>query len=166
MPDDLLELSYVPKSHCAAGQCSDCCKMIVLKGSKESYRFIVEHVAPGQIPEYEVQNAQHVVDHFIQIPIELAVQMNERRVAQNLYGNYFLCSWLDQATNLCRHHEDRPPLCRGFPFYDRDPMSPELFGGLAAYPQCSFWWDIPRDRWPAWVTEATVLPSPLPQNAC
>ena len=24
------------------------------------------------------------------------------------------CCWLDQATRLCKHHQDRPAVCRGF----------------------------------------------------
>ena len=35
----------------------------------------------------------------------------------------YACDRFDAASRLCTAHEDRPPICRGYPWYDGPPTS-------------------------------------------
>ncbi len=39
-------------------------------------------------------------------------------------GYAYACDRFDPVTRLCTAHDERPPVCRGYPFYDRpsDPL--------------------------------------------
>ena len=37
----------------------------------------------------------------------------------------YTCAAFDPQTRLCTAHEDRPPVCRGYPWYDRPPTRAE-----------------------------------------
>ncbi len=77
----------------------------------------------------------------------------------------YKCDAFDADTRLCTAHEQRPPICRDFPWYGRDPLE-DTAPPLATYPdgrpllplRCSFWADVPSDRWPA---GTEPLPSPV-----
>jgi Fe-S-cluster containining protein len=51
------------------------------------------------------------------------------------------CDAFDPATRLCTAHEDRPPVCRGYPWYGEDPAGSSR--ALALYPECSYLIDAP-----------------------
>jgi Fe-S-cluster containining protein len=62
-----------------------------------------------------------------------------RAAALPLY--FYECDAFDPATNLCTAHADRPPVCRGFPWYGRAPEA----ASLRPFKECSFWEDV-RER--------------------
>jgi Fe-S-cluster containining protein len=47
---------------------------------------------------------------------------------------YYRCSWL--ADNLCAHHSQRPPICRGFPHYEAAPTI--QVDDLLPTPRCGY----------------------------
>lgn len=36
-------------------------------------------------------------------------------------GHAYQCDFFDHETRLCTGHEERPPVCRGYPWYDEPP---------------------------------------------
>jgi Fe-S-cluster containining protein len=48
------------------------------------------------------------------------------------------CSMFDLESRLCTAHDSRPPVCRGFPWYGREPHKV----AIEKYINCSFWADV------------------------
>ncbi len=71
-------------------------------------------------------NARFIVDHWH----SNGQPDSDRR--HRLYS----CDRFDPQTRLCTAHEDRPPICRGFPYYGRETITVDL------PEQCSY-----RDDW-------------------
>lgn len=61
----------------------------------------------------------------------------------SLTASLWQCDRFDPATRECTAHDERPPVCRGYPWY-RDGPTPER--AALAYSCCSFLLDVP----PAW----------------
>lgn len=78
----------------------------------------------------------------------------------NLGDDDATCDMFDPVSRLCTAHDQRPPVCRDFPWYGAPPkpgatLNPSLDGGSASL-RCSFWVDVPRSEWP---TDA--MPTPI-----
>lgn len=55
------------------------------------------------------------------------------------------CDKYDPVSRLCTAHDDRPPICRGYPWYGDEPRG----NATAVLPGCSHLWDLkPGDRGP------------------
>jgi len=52
---------------------------------------------------------------------------------------YLECSRYDSEHEACSAYEDRPPLCRRFPWYGREPGD----GNVPAESRCSYLLDVP-----------------------
>ena len=55
------------------------------------------------------------------------------------------CDRFDPLTNLCMAHDERPPVCSGFPWYGKTPAA-EHAKGMSV--NCSYWADIPEENQP------------------
>lgn len=55
------------------------------------------------------------------------------------------CDHFDPATLLCTAHDERPPICADFPFYNGEPTNLPLSG----FTLCAFYADLPEDARPA-----------------
>jgi Fe-S-cluster containining protein len=70
-------------------------------------------------------------------------------VATTSHGSHLRCDQFDIDTRLCTAHDDRPAICRGFPWYGRAPSSEP--GPLPL--RCSFTADLPEAQRPeGWVS--------------
>jgi Fe-S-cluster containining protein len=50
---------------------------------------------------------------------------------------YYRCKWFDQETRKCTNYENRPPMCRDYPWHGRPPTE------WKALPKtCGFLWDL------------------------
>ena len=58
---------------------------------------------------------------------------------------YWTCDAYDPERGTCTAHEDRPPLCRDYPWYGREP---DAEGASHLYKQCSYLADLPPDQRP------------------
>jgi hypothetical protein len=58
---------------------------------------------------------------------------------------YWMCDVFDPEHGQCTAHDQRPPLCREYPWYGKEPSADQL--GLM-YSQCSYLADLPRDQRP------------------
>lgn len=63
----------------------------------------------------------------------------------SLGDNEYRCDQFDPAARLCAAHDDRPPVCRSFPWYGEDPVA---FRTESLVPQCSYLADVPRSERP------------------
>ena len=53
-------------------------------------------------------------------------------------GHAYTCDFFDATTRLCTAHDERPPICRGYPWYDEPPAR-----RLVVLPvQCSYRADL------------------------
>lgn len=52
------------------------------------------------------------------------------------------CDRFDPQARTCTAYEDRPPVCRNYPWY-RDGPTEQRAGNLPA--RCSLLWDVPRE---------------------
>lgn len=155
--------AFVPHGGCAPG-CGQCCELVALKGSPESYRFLLDRFPPEAVSDDDRRNAEWIVTRMWRIPVAMAVEINARRVAQNPHNRFYLCSAFNAETRQCMAYEQRPPFCRVFPWAGRSPTNPEVLGGLGPFSRCGYWHDVPRADWPAW---ADPLPAPgQPANCC
>lgn len=142
-----------------------CCATVGLRGSRDGYRFWLEHIDRNDPKNAEtVEQAEFVIAHLKPIDRAIAFQINPQRVSRDPLAEYYLCDNYDAETQRCRDYEHRPALCRDFPMYGETLEERVAKGGLASFPQCSYWNLVPREQWPAHVSEATV--TPLPQNCC
>lgn len=57
----------------------------------------------------------------------------------------YSCDQYDPETKLCGAHEDRPPVCSGYPWYHKGVG----YGVPAMNPQCSYLLDVAPDKRPA-----------------
>ena len=72
----------------------------------------------------------------------------------------FECSSFDRETRLCTIYDDRPHVCRDYPWYGPSPSDPRYDGQIGPEDflplRCSFWADVPRDQWPKGVDPLPV----------
>lgn len=57
-------------------------------------------------------------------------------------GAYHSCDRFDRETRLCTAHDERPPICQGYPWYGHDPQSVVDERGIFLSPRCSFLEDV------------------------
>lgn len=114
---------------CAA--CGGCCDPVHLS---ESSRLNIERLAAldlAELNEPTRADVEFTAEHWTEI----------RRDPDG--GAAYSCDRYDPNTRLCTAHDDRPPVCRNYPFYGRpgDPSSLGLTPGGG--PDCSYWLDVP-----------------------
>jgi Fe-S-cluster containining protein len=56
-------------------------------------------------------------------------------------GVYMECNYFDSEARMCRAGPARPPVCRDYPWYGREPGDIKPANSLP--PRCSFWADVP-----------------------
>lgn len=74
-------------------------------------------------------------------------------------GTYYTCNQFDGERNLCKVHDAQPRVCSGYPWYESPPG--ETSGLSRAFLRCSFWVDVPREKWPE---GCDPLPSPTEEQ--
>lgn len=115
-------------------KCGDCCAVIMLKVTK------------ADIEKCSGPDRDFIMQHWTEISRKEA-----NRLAPGLVklcrGNphvFYSCDKWDSESRLCTAHDERPPVCQGFPWYDREPNG----FALLPYRRCSFWHEVPREQWP------------------
>jgi len=115
-------------------RCGSCCDPVHLDPSN---RALIDGCRDGTKIAAPGGSAEFILAHWTEI---------ERRDT----GATYSCDRYDPDTRACTAHEDRPPVCRNYPWYDDD-TDPEALRKRA--PQvnrcCSFLLDVPpADRGP------------------
>lgn len=158
----------------ACAMCGDCCRAIAMKRSMTRivawarwYRQWDRYLASGgevrPTQEEHGHNPRTRLDvyfmekHWHRVGREEAARLLPGMGYKGAY--YFTCDAFDPEANLCTAHEERPPICRDFPWYESRPDL-EVTRLNPAFRRCSYWADVPRERWPEGIDP---LPSPLIQ---
>ncbi len=120
-------------------KCGLCCRAIGIRQPKRELR--------AQARQGDA-NGSFTARHWHRISRAEALRRNpgmayriESARASSLPLYFYECDALDPRTNLCMAHTDRPPVCRGFPWYGRAPEE----AWLLPFKECSFWEDV-RER--------------------
>lgn len=110
-------------------QCGNCCERIPLNTTKTALR--------KQKPETEKgrANRSFVLAHWTWVG---------RWGKQQVYS----CDAFDPVTRQCTAHDERPPICREYPWYGRSPNKEQLMAEPEKLGSCSYWFDIPKKEWP------------------
>lgn len=58
----------------------------------------------------------------------------------------YRCDAFDPVTRLCTARDGRPPVCRNYPWYGREPSAEQAAKNMG--PQCSYLADLPPDQRP------------------
>jgi Fe-S-cluster containining protein len=106
-------------------RCGDCCDVIPLQFTKKD-------VAAGKS-----QSREFIIKHWHRISREEAA----KRIPTMGYKGtrFYRCDKWDSATRLCTVQDEKPPVCRDFPWYGDTPEPDRL----RHFPRCSFWADVP-----------------------
>jgi Fe-S-cluster containining protein len=117
--------------------CGDCCDPVWLPYGEE---MIIDALAADKIgqPSSLGEDAQWVAHHMKPLNPQPVARAG---AAQG--STAWACDALDQVTRLCTAQSLRPPMCRGYPWYDRTAGTT----ADALLPGCSHHWDLePGER--------------------
>lgn len=104
-------------------RCGDCCENIKTSWTLDSLEKVALKEGP-ESPNYK--NYEFVRDNWVS-------QLEE---PQENYEQW-TCLKFDPVGRLCTAHEDRPPVCSGYPWYGKEPKRTALLEA-----RCSFQADI------------------------
>jgi len=114
-------------------RCGDCCDPVILTHTKR------------QVREGGGPSAPFILANWRRISrAEAARRRPGLEAFQGDGYRYYECAAFDPETRLCGARDDRPPVCRGFPWYGQEPNA----GRLGSLSRCSFWADIPPAQRP------------------
>jgi len=94
-------------------RCGDCCENMPLNVTKKQLRryLATEATRPGGPRNVDHEaNARFILTHW-------------HRSGGGGTATRYSCDAFDPLTRLCTAHEERPPICQGYPWYGRTPTS-------------------------------------------
>ena len=135
-------VSFIRMTECQPG-CGACCSPVGL-----GYSQLELYNKPSRVND---DDYDFIMDHLTQITRKQALELNPWLKSARLYqldinneltmtSTYYVCDFFDTETRLCMNHENRPPLCRAYPWAGGAP-NPEL----QLPPTCSFRADVGRE---------------------
>jgi Fe-S-cluster containining protein len=120
-------------------RCGDCCESIWLNTTKTRMRQSMVAVDPDIDPDVWIaigwtvesarrarENAKFLLQHW-------------HRSSGGGKNIRWSCDAFNSETRLCEAHDERPAVCRDYPWYGGAPKE----GVLNKLPKCSFWADLP-----------------------
>lgn len=117
-------------------RCGDCCETIWLsRADREVIEDAIVHPEFDPTDRERFANSGFLVEHWAEV----------ERIPSTGATRY-VCSAFDPVTRMCTAHEDRPPVCRDFPWYSSGPHADKSLS-----PRCSFWAEVPPADRPAGV---------------
>ncbi len=121
--------------------CGDCCAVVVLgtEWSKAKARAEVG-VAREQVrwhgdPAWRDRLAD--LEWRVRLKRISLTEAKRRLPSVGRGSTYWECPNFDYSSRRCLDYENRPPVCRNFPWYGRDPDDPGA-GSLRAFPRCGY----------------------------
>jgi len=92
-------------------RCGECCENMPLNLTKRQLRAVLAEASgdAGDAAQRDLEeNARFILGHW-------------HRSGGGGTRTRYSCDAFDPASRLCTAHDERPPICRGFPWYDRPP---------------------------------------------
>ena len=119
--------------------CGDCCDPVWLPYSKEMLTTTVAMNSDGDAHDLG-EDATFVLAHMTPMDPQPAQPSGETGS-----GIAWSCDAWDPSTRQSTAHDDRPPMCRAYPWYGQ----PAADTVAALLPRCSHRWDVaPAERGP------------------
>ncbi len=106
-------------------RCGDCCEHLTIAFTKVQLRafLVAAEGRPGTARfEDHRADARFILEHW-------------HRAAGGGTRTVYACDAFDAEARSCTAHADRPPICRGYPWYGNPPPAAE---DLRLPPRCSF----------------------------
>jgi len=126
---------------CAGESCGNCCDPIMMPKSRQD---IEAALKSGQIKS---RRAKRDLMFMLRNWTWTGEYSHKWIAGQETFSHHVQCAKFDRETRLCGAHEQRPFTCRGFPFYDHDPM--DVVPGMTdTHSQCSYMLNVPRESRP------------------
>lgn len=140
----------------ACAMCGDCCRVIGLRWPKQAFRERRDDPAPLTSPNAQADH-DFILRHWTEVSVERAERLLPGFTAAYQPGAtfFYVCDAFDYESNLCTAHDERPPVCSDFPWYNTPPGTRGAIN--RAFRRCSYWADVPREQWPEGIAP---LPSP------
>ncbi len=92
-------------------RCGSCCENLQLNFTKAELRAFArggDAVATTPLTRDHLANARFILAHW-------------HRASGGGSATKYACDAFDPSTRLCTAHQDRPPICAGYPWYDAPP---------------------------------------------
>lgn len=141
------------------GRCGDCCRATWLRHDRATLAaqlprreaLAADETLDPEVRAVEAENAEtsrFVLAHWREITEGEAQRRLPGFLAGGEGGAFYACDRFDEATNRCTAHDDRPPICRDYPWYRKGPSERNLHRCLT---HCTYWADLPEEsRPPGW----------------
>jgi len=111
-------------------KCGDCCSVVALRYTK---RMLLARVKSGELDPKETK---WIMKNLRRISRTSAARILGRQPNKSYF--FYVCTIFDPEENVCSDYEDRPRMCKGFPWYGRTPDKDVI----ANYPNCSYRADL------------------------
>lgn len=95
--------------------CGACCRAVAFPHTKAELRRLI---AEGELSSANLASARFILHHWRRISTRRAME-SVPGIAPEPGYRYYACAKLAGA--LCSDHANRPPICRGFPYYESPP---------------------------------------------
>lgn len=112
-------------------RCGDCCDPVTLSADTVELIFTAKFGTPARGSQREWMRRHLRFRRF-----RGAYQLS--RDVTLVPAVEFDCDYFDRASRACTAYDDRPDMCRRYPFYGREPKADSTMGG-----RCSFLADVP-----------------------
>lgn len=119
--------------------CGGCCDPVVLPFTQQQVKFASKF-------DIDDEDRRFVLEDLTPMRPKLALEKRPEMRGRPLVDaagdlmllpHFYTCKHFDEETRACTNYEGRPPVCRGYPWYDSGPKH-----GAALPPACSFNADI------------------------
>lgn len=98
--------------------CGRCCEAIALR---DDWTRLENYQGGG--------DRGFVAKHWKPISKEEATKVNAYLLSNPNFQayNFYTCDWFDKEKRICSHHEERPSVCRDYPWYGGQVRTDEVF---------------------------------------
>jgi len=114
-------------------RCGACCRVLTLEQSPQEVRNVAALTAVLGIPS----DHRFAAEHWRPLTREEAMQRNPIYTSSLAADAYLYSCDMLGADGLCKAHDTRPLVCRGYPWYGEPPRDMVL-----ADPDCDYYEDV------------------------
>lgn len=121
--------------------CGDCCDQIFLPADRDMAAIIAAAGDGFEVPADVLADATFILEHWTPRTAEPGEPVIGPDGSEH---TRYDCDRYDPVHARCGDYANRPPVCRGFPWYGADPVERlSHIAGLHPHPRCSYLLDVP-----------------------
>ena len=98
-------------------KCGKCCEALVFQYNMEEIKTQLATMYPDD------DGINFAISHFTEITKDEAYSINshlKRWEDREAPLFFFTCNMYDKEKNICKDHKNRPPICSGYPWYNKE----------------------------------------------